>query len=550
MESYKKLEDTACALRLYLLAFVLLTTACGGGSSEADGSDENTAAGPTGEAIAVSPDASGTQDDEVNLDEGDLASNDNPSPLDAQLSQIIESFSWDLNPLVGRDLPNIEAPLSQLGKKLFFSKSLGGDFDSACASCHHPTLGGADALSLPVGVGATEPNLIGIGREHMDGAPLVPRNSPTVLNAGLWDVGMFFDSRVESLSAQEGTNGSLTDIRTPDSDFGESDNNAGPNLVAAQARFPVTSIEEMRSENFENGSDNASVRDHLAARIGNYGVGVDELERNQWLVEFRTAFGSVQDAQTLITFDNIALALGEYQRSMVFVDTPWQNYIDGDLAALSDQQKQGAILFFTNVNQGGAGCANCHNGPLFSDSQHHTVAFPQIGPGKGDTNNDDFGRERETGNSEDRYRFRTPSLLNIVQTAPYGHTGAYANLRDVIRHYVNPRGAIDDFFGQGGWCQLQQFEDIDNCENLYPYAQTNSERALDKLGDERRSNTSLFQSPNLNPQETDQLVAFLQALSDPCIIDRACVAPWIADPLNDNPDDHVLDAVDNQGNRL
>lgn len=532
MESHKKLEGTSCALHLCLVAFVLFTSACGGGSSDNSTTNENDV------PVIVSP------DDNANLDSVE------PSPLDDQLSIIIGDFSWDLNPLAGRDLPEIENPLSQLGKKLFFSKSLGGEFDSACASCHHPTLGGADALSLPIGVGAIEPDLIGIGREHIGGIPIVPRNSPTILNTCLWDRGMFFDSRVESLDAQEGANGSLAGIRTPDSSFGQEDSNAGSNLVAAQARFPVTSVEEMKSENFENRSDNATIRNHLAARIGNYGVGVDELERNEWLAEFRAAFGNTQDAEVLVTFDNIALALGEYQRSMVFVNTPWQNYLDGDLDALSDQETEGAILFFTDVNEGGAGCANCHNGALFSDSRHHTVAFPQIGPGKGDANNDDFGRERETGSAEDRYRFRTPSLLNIAQTAPYGHAGVYTTLRDVVRHYVNPRGAVYDFFDGGAWCQLSQFERIDNCANLYPFAEANSERSLDKLGDERRSNTSLFESPNLNREQTDQLVAFLEALTDPCLTDRACVAPWIADPLNDNPDDQILNAIDAQGNRL
>ena len=44
-----------------------------------------------------------------------------------------------------------------MSSRLFFSKTLGGDEDTACASCHHPTLGGGDAMPLPIGVGADEP---------------------------------------------------------------------------------------------------------------------------------------------------------------------------------------------------------------------------------------------------------------------------------------------------------------------------------------------------------------------------------------------------------
>ena len=91
---------------------------------------------------------------------------------------------------------------------------------------------------------------------------------------------------------------------------------------------------------------------------------------------------------------------------------------------------------------------------------HHVIAFPQIGPGKGDGrtdsegNTEDFGRERETAQRNDRYRFRTASLLNIEVSAPYGHAGAYQSLDQVLRHYDNPRNSVDDYFDDtkmAGW---------------------------------------------------------------------------------------------------
>ncbi len=80
---------------------------------------------------------------------------------------------------------------------------------------------------------------------------------------------MFHDSRVESLNFSAGTNGSSGNIRTPDSIFNSPDSNAGQTMTAAQARFPVTSAEEMRGTSFESGNTNEAIRDHLAARIGN-----------------------------------------------------------------------------------------------------------------------------------------------------------------------------------------------------------------------------------------------------------------------------------------
>lgn len=479
------------------------------------------------------------------------ALNDNIfTATDRQLSGIIANFSWDTDPLAGRDLPAITEPLAQLGKALFFSKSLSGNFDTACASCHHPALGGGDALSLSIGVAAIQPEVLGLGRQHAQGAPLLPRHSPTNFNAGLWDSSLFLDSRVESLGKEMGANGSLSEIRTPDTAFLLPDAQAGSNLVAAQARFPVTSDIEMKSDSFEVDSSGDEVREHLAARIGNYGEGAGELASNSWLELFQETFGSTAPATDLITFDNIAMALAEYQRSMVFVNNPWQNYVDGNVESLTEQEKRGAILFFTPVTNGGAGCVSCHSGSLLSDELHHTLASPQIGVGSGDGNQDDFGREKATGNERHRYQFRTSSLLNIAQTAPYMHTGSFNNLRRVLDHYRNPTRSVSDYFDNTEWCDLPQFSRLDNCENLYPVAEQNTRQALTKLNQDRRQGEVNFTTPNLNRDENDELIAFLNALTDPCIIDRECLAPWVADEETDNPDDQVLIAHDANGNAL
>ena len=155
------------------------------------------------------------------------------------------------DPTADRELPGINDPKAQLGMKLFFTKALGGNTDTACASCHHPALAGGDRRALPIGVNAELPDLLGPDRTHSetlaaadndslyDGGPTVPRNSPTTFNSGLWDQVMFLDGRVESLDKLPNLNGdpSLTGlgIVTPDSlvdDNGNrlADPNAGGNL--------------------------------------------------------------------------------------------------------------------------------------------------------------------------------------------------------------------------------------------------------------------------------------------------------------------------------
>ena len=177
-------------------------------------------------------------------------------------------------------------------------------------------------------------------------------------------------------------------------------------MPTAQARFPVTSADEMRGNDFEAGASNDAVSDHLAARIGNYAAGAGETATNEWLQAFQQGFASNDSADTLVTFANIATALGEYERSMVFTSHPFADYVNGDTGALTNAHKHGAILFYTASDEGGGGCSNCHAGDRFTDELHHVVGFPQIGPGKG-AGNADFGRERESGDADERYHFRT-----------------------------------------------------------------------------------------------------------------------------------------------
>ena len=513
-------------LRLCLpLCFTLLLCACGGSSGSPGSPAAATTITPTPTPLPPPIPVAPLLDD----------------PLDIALFALVSDLQLLSDPIAGRDLPDIQEPMAQLGKSLFYSKSLSGEFDVACASCHHPLLAGADGLSLPVGTGVTDPDLLGPGRRDADALPDVPRHSPTIFNIGLWDKGLFYDSRVESLGAEAGANGANSPIRTPDSGFGNADANAGANLVAAQARFPVTIDSEMRS-NFLGAFDDDALRAHLASRIGDYGNGAGELVVNSWLTEFQQATGESLDATQLISFETIAAALGEFQRSMIFVDNPWYEYLGGNLDAISAQQKRGATLFFTSVADGGGGCVNCHSGALFSDQLHHVVGFPQIGPGKGDGADQDLGRARETGNTADRFAFRTPSLLNVAATAPYGHSGAYADLTAVLNHYSNPNRAIRQYFDNSEWCNLPQFQGVSGCAQLYLGIREATNAALDQLGAERQIGASLFINTNLNNGQQQDIIAFLQALTDPCATDPACLAPWLVDASSGGPDNQQLNA--------
>ncbi len=461
--------------------------------------------------------------------------------LDTELRAVIESAGLAGDPTLGRTLPSINDPLPQLGKKLFFSKALSGDKDVACASCHHPFLGGGDAMALPVGVDAENPNVLGPDRVHSrrgedhDGGPTVPRNSPTTFNVGMWDKYLFFDGRVESLGKTPGVNGADgKGIRTPDMYRRTADPNAGPNLVVAQARFPVTSEEEMRGfSTFDTDAYNDDVRRRLAQRLGDYGEGKGELGRTTWLQEFQQAFNSQAEARRLVTFDNIVLAIGEYERSQVFVDTPWKAYVKGDPSALTVEAKRGALLFFRDASSGGAGCVMCHKGDFFTDEEFHVLAVPQFGRGtEAGFGDEDLGRYHGSLEDEDMYAFRTPTLLNVGVTWPYGHTGAYQTLQGMIRHHLNVEKAVAEF-------DYAKLDPIIQKRHARAYTQ----RALDMLKKQRAEGKTTIKDVELNDQQVADLVSFVHALTDPCVKSRKCLAPWTPDEKERDPDGHRLVAI-------
>ncbi len=474
-----------------------------------------------------------------------------PPTSDSDLRAIITEKGLTGDPSIGRNLPSINDPLAQLGKLLFFSKSLSGEFDTACASCHHPALAGGDGLSLPVGTGALDPDVVGPGRVTADGLPNVGRHSPTVFNIGMYDAGLFHDARIESIGKEAGRNGAGSGIRTPESPLGMADPDTGETLPAAQAGFPVLVPSEMRGRLMPGASSDA-LRDHLASRIGDYGSGRGEIPDNNWLDAFQAAFMSGEPANQLITFDNIALAIAEYERSMVFIETPWKRYVEGDNDAIPEDAKEGAILFFTDAPEG-AGCGTCHGGDFFTDERLATVAFPQIGPGAGDgaDADDDYGREQQTSVATDRFRFRTPTLLNITETAPYSHAGVYVSLEEVVNHYAVPKITFQDFRDAGSVCSIPQFSNRADCDTLYPRMPAYFAAAMDKVEEERISvpGATFPDIRNLPLSDVTKIQAFLRTLTDPCVTDRACVAPWIPE-ASEAPDGNQLNAVDVDGNPL
>ena len=123
--------------------------------------------------------------------------------------------------------------------------------------------------------------------------------------------------------------------------------------------------------------------------------------------------------------DDLARALASYVRTILSGDSRYDRYVAGDSNALDPTERVGLEVFRTKGN-----CVTCHLGPNLTDERFHNT-----GVGYKDGRFGDDGRFTVTGREQDRGAFKTPTLRNVAQTAPYMHNGSIETLEDVIDDY-------------------------------------------------------------------------------------------------------------------
>ena len=141
-------------------------------------------------------------------------------------------------------------------------------------------------------------------------------------------------------------------------------------------------------------------------------------EDPQYVVEFARIFPDG------ITPVNIAKAIASFERTILSGDSPYDRFRAGDKSALSESAQDGMKVFFRKAQ-----CAGCHGGRNLTYDE-----FYNLGVGM-DTEDVDIGREAVTQRFKDRGAFKTPTLREIVHTAPYMHDGSVATLEEVVELY-------------------------------------------------------------------------------------------------------------------
>lgn len=388
------------------------------------------------------------------------------------------------------DFPERSATSVMLGRDLFFDPILSGNKNISCATCHHPSMGSGDGMSLSLGEGG-----IGLGPDRVsdpENAPhaRIPRNAPSLFNLGSSEfTTLFHDGRVQADDMAR------FNIRMPD---GMELERAVPSPLAAQAILPITSHDEMGGQAGENDVADALAEGKIGGEGGAWAILAARVEA---IPAYRKQFDWVIGPDQPIHITDIGTVIADYIAfDFRTTQSPYDAFLRGEDMALTNAQVRGMSLFY-----GKAGCADCHSGTFQTDHDFHAIGVPQFGPGKGHGDGyADHGRSAVTGDKADAYKFRTPSLRNVTLTAPYGHNGAYAELEDMVRHHLDPLTMLAEY-------------DIADYARLHDVTLDESDTAvLDDFDEMLRLGMAVTLQPvELSDSEVDALMAFLGALEDP-----------------------------------
>jgi cytochrome c peroxidase len=358
---------------------------------------------------------------EVAPDEGNSGDNNLSGLLTARLAEL--GFTGRIESTIERRLGRqIDNHLAELGGLAFHDSLLGLNDDNSCAGCHAAPVGFGDTQSIAIGV--ENNNIVGPNRA----GPRNQRRAPMLLN-NIFYPRLMLNSRFASLSGDPFDN-SAGFLFPPPEGLSLS---FLPHLLTAQAFIPPTERPEMAGFGPHVPGTNDGIRAAVVARLN---------ANSEYRELFADIFYEVESGGP-ITYEMLARAIAEFEFSLTFSDAPIDKFARGNLSAMTDSQKRGAMLFF-----GTAGCVQCHavsgeSNEQFSDFQQHVVGLPQLFPSVGNVPfdgpgaNEDFGLEQITGNPADRYAFRTSPLRNIKLQPTFFHNGAYTRLEDALRFHLD-----------------------------------------------------------------------------------------------------------------
>ncbi len=348
----------------------------------------------------------------------------------------------------------------QLGKLLYFDTDLSLNKNQACASCHMPK-GFADPRN------AQDPlnNVVSLGSDiTLNGG----RNAPSAAYAaftpifhwnpmmgGMYMGGQFWDGRAATLTDQA----------------------QGPFLNPVEMAMP--SKRAVLEAIAHDHNKNNKLYEKLFKSV--YGIQLETLLSEDEQIYIDAVYVYVADA--IASFEKS----GELNK----FNSKFDYFLAGK-AQLSPSEQNGLMLF-----NGKAKCNNCHKSmpltardgsmmpPLFTDFMYDNLGIPKSTNPKIANNPIDYGLggRADIAATDPKGlqlgKHKVVTLRNIELTAPYGHNGYFATLKEIVNFY-NTRDVAN-------WDQPEVLQNLNTTD-------------LGDLG--------------LTDKEEDDIVAFMKTLTD------------------------------------
>jgi cytochrome c peroxidase len=286
---------------------------------------------------------------------------------------------------------------ANFGRALFFDTRLSVNGGISCATCHQEERRFTDGLQKAQAIGSAD------------------RNTPSIVGAA-YSPWQYWDGRRDSQWAQ-----ALAPLEDPD--------------------------------------EHGTTREQVVALV------LDD-------AEYRPLYDALfaeDELDVNVVFANIGKSIAAFERSIMPTAARFDAYVEAvsnaDIAGaqdlFSDDEVRGLRLFIGEAN-----CTQCHNGPLFTNHEFHNtgvISFPGEVPDKGRISGvqevlaSEFNCTSPYSNDVTRScpelkfartgielmgTFKTPSLRNLENTAPYMHKGQLATLQDVLQHYNDAPDAM------------------------------------------------------------------------------------------------------------
>ena len=359
--------------------------------------------------------------------------------------------------------PPVLSDAAKLGAQVFADPSLSASGKMACATWHDPAFAHSQANASPVQSGGASLDVPGF------------RAVPS-LN--------YLEKTPTFFFASDGT---------PTGGF---DRDGRANTLTDQAERPFLAAHEMA---------NGTAADVVA-----------KLQDATYAAEFKRVFGSDVFNNADTAFLRMRQALERYQREDPDFH-PYNSKYDAFLAgkaALTDAETRGLALFQDPLK---GNCSACHpssrgsdgSAPLFTDFTYDSLGLPRNAaiPANADPTYLDMGlcgpERTDLASRRDLCgAFKVPTLRNVATRRVIFHNGAFTSLKDALTFYVQRDTDPARWYPPAPGGGVEKFNDLppDLAHNVntleVPY------------------NRKEGQAPALSDSEIDDVIAFLQTLTD------------------------------------